>query len=122
MAGVLFFLAQSHVGGGGYGVAETSGKTGTVKSPPLIGITCSYLPGDKLSVGSSYVLVVKEAGGLPVILSAIDDSKLIRRYAAILDGLVLSGGDDVPPEPYGENPSSRPGHSRPSGMSLKVGS
>ena len=76
-------------------------------SRPLIGITSDYEPakGDKAArttVGFAYVRAVAENGGVPVVLPTVDDERLLQRYLEVLDGLVLIGGDDIPPEAYGE--------------------
>ncbi|MGB2824401.1 MAG: gamma-glutamyl-gamma-aminobutyrate hydrolase family protein, partial [Phycisphaerae bacterium] len=76
---------------------------------PIIGITSAYIPdGDYAKVNSSYAQAVREAGGTPVILPVIQDDgndrDLVGEYVRILDGLLLTGGDDVPPEAYGEKP------------------
>jgi len=75
---------------------------------PLIGITSVYIPqGDYVKVDSAYTRAIREAGGTPVILPVIDDASLVAHYVDVLDGLVLSGGDDVPPSAYGETPHAR---------------
>jgi len=78
-------------------------------SGPLIGITSVYEPakGDKAAettAGFAYVLAVAQNGGVPVVLPTVDDERVLRRYLEMLDGLVLIGGDDIPPEAYGEQP------------------
>jgi putative glutamine amidotransferase len=39
---------------------------------------------------------------VPVVLPTVDDERALQKYVETLDGLVLIGGDDVPPEAYGE--------------------
>lgn len=82
----------------GCGAGPAPGAAGRL---PLIGITSSYKPG-VLSSSVAYAESIRDAGGVPVVLPVIADEKLIGRYARILDGLVLSGGDDLPPAAYGE--------------------
>lgn len=67
---------------------------------PLIGITCCVDRGKKLRPGrdyaylaQAYVDAVAQAGGIPVMVGAPADVLLL---AARLDGLVISGGDDLP--------------------------
>jgi putative glutamine amidotransferase len=45
---------------------------------------------------------VAENGGVPVVLPTVDDERVLQRYLEVLDGLVLIGGDDIPPAAYGE--------------------
>ena len=74
---------------------------------PLIGITSAYDPaGDYAKVNSSYTQAIREAGGTPVLLPVFgeEDKDLVGEYVRVLDGLLLTGGDDVPPEAYGEKP------------------
>ena len=75
--------------------------------PPLIGITAGHLnvtsPGADERAHVLYVAytrMVKEAGGLPVILSPIpkvDVPGLLNR----IDGLLMTGGGDIGPAQYG---------------------
>lgn len=78
-------------------------------SRPLIGITSVYEPakGDKsaeTTVSFAYASAVAANGGVPVVLPTIDDERILQKYLEVLDGLVLIGGDDIPPEAYGEQP------------------
>lgn len=75
---------------------------------PLIGITgrqdssARLLNATMHSVGATYTRAVHEAGGTPLIIPPLhrDDDwpNLLRR----LDGLLLSGGEDIAPKRYGQ--------------------
>jgi putative glutamine amidotransferase len=76
---------------------------------PLIGITSVYQVEEdngsvKSMVGFEYVKAVAENGGVPVILPTITNEEILQRYIEELDGLVLIGGDDIPPDAYGQQP------------------
>lgn len=76
---------------------------------PLIGITSVYEPAKdrkpaQTTVPFAYVQAVSENGGVPVVLPTIDDERVLRSYLEEFDGLVLIGGDDIPPQAYGEQP------------------
>jgi len=76
---------------------------------PLIGITSVYEPAQKdksaqTSASFAYAAAVAQSGGVPVVLPTIDSERVLQRYVDVLDGLVLIGGDDIPPEAYGEQP------------------
>jgi len=76
---------------------------------PFIGITSVYRTnnagaGEVVWCNFSYVRAVAENGGVPVVLPTLNDEEIIRRYVRELDGLVLVGGADIPPEAYGEKP------------------
>lgn len=77
-------------------------------SDPLIGITSVYEVTEgrfaQTAVSFAYVLAVTENGGVPVVLPTVDKPEVLQRYVEMLDGLVLIGGDDIPPEVYGEQP------------------
>src|SRR5215216_2960928 len=73
---------------------------------PIIGITVSIDHGkfirkeqDYLYVKKAYAQAVKEAGGQPILISPDIEPQVV---ADICDGIVISGGDDLPPELYGE--------------------
>jgi putative glutamine amidotransferase len=49
-----------------------------------------------------YMDGIIKAGGLPVILPFTDDENVFNQAAALCDGFLLTGGQDVAPELYGE--------------------
>jgi putative glutamine amidotransferase len=72
---------------------------------PLIGLTPSYYEHkemDRSILGKSYTDSIQEAGGLPVLIPPIIDGNDLEQLLHRLDGIVLTGGDDLPPEVYGE--------------------
>lgn len=79
---------------------------------PLIGISGSHMidqggpfPGYKRSyVNDDYVQSVLEAGGIPVIIPFQEDEATLKALVERLDGLILSGGHDIAPQFYGEEP------------------
>jgi len=78
-------------------------------SKPLIGITSVYKIDEQnnsfsTSVNFAYVQAVADNGGIPLVLPTISDEEIVRRYVRHLDGLVLVGGDDIPPSAYDEQP------------------
>jgi putative glutamine amidotransferase len=81
---------------------------------PRIGVTCSTMsPKEgggirRLQVPEAYVRRVEEAGGLPLILP-IADPAWACDYLALVDGLLVIGGDDVDPALYGARPHRKLG-------------
>ncbi len=72
---------------------------------PLIGITTAYKEEYHTNVVSvNYIDAVLNSGGIPLVLPTIRSEEAIRRYVRELDGLVLIGGRDIPPEIYGQKP------------------
>jgi putative glutamine amidotransferase len=88
---------------------------------PLIGLT-TYREHASWGVWSqgadllpaSYSHAIVAAGGIPVLLPpASDDPDAAAVVVERLDGLVISGGADVDPAQYGEDPHERTGTVRP---------
>lgn len=79
---------------------------------PVIGISTSILidgggmfPGYHRSyVNRDYVRSVLAAGGIPVMLPMSDDKEAIETALSLCNGLILSGGQDVYPLNYGQEP------------------
>ncbi len=81
-------------------------------SKPVIGITCSMEYRDKKRkyptayafdyVKRSYYEAVERSGGVPVVLPNTRRTELVDRFLSIVDGLIISGGNDVDPVFYGE--------------------
>ncbi|AFA47473.1 gamma-glutamyl-gamma-aminobutyrate hydrolase family protein [Acetobacterium woodii] len=69
----------------------------------MIGIT-STQRGDKLELLKEYADAVVAGGGIPVIIPAMECFPYYEEYLAGLDGILLSGGQDVMPLNYGEEP------------------
>lgn len=74
-------------------------------SMPVIGVTASRDDrGTTLSIGREYLESVLEAGGLPLIVPYVEDAESIRSIADRIDGLLLTGGGDIDPAWFGEEP------------------
>ncbi|MDO5565605.1 MAG: gamma-glutamyl-gamma-aminobutyrate hydrolase family protein [Planctomycetia bacterium] len=72
-------------------------------SKPRIGISAA-LVNDQTVVPQEYVKAVINAGGVPIVLPLTTDPVLVDSMLAVVDGLVLTGGEDVNPAMYGEDP------------------
>ena len=75
---------------------------------PLIGITTcpTFKHGRTFStVCHAYASSIAMAGGRPILIPVFEDYTEAAAYADLLDGLVITGGDeDLDPHLYGENP------------------
>lgn len=70
---------------------------------PLIGISANY--GDNNSkLAENYYKSVVAVGGVPVIIPVTDDLATIEAIVSRLDGILLSGGGDMHPRYYNEEP------------------
>jgi putative glutamine amidotransferase len=65
-----------------------------MKPRPRIGITTSLNDGEQ-RLDRRYVLAVEHAGGLPVIVPMLDTDAATDAFAALLDGLVVTGGPAI---------------------------
>jgi len=82
------------VGGSSQQIIEPE-RVNLVRPKPLIGIASN--------VDGKYFRAIYEAGAIPVILPTGDGSiERIDEYLALLDGLLMTGGPDIPPSEYGE--------------------
>lgn len=99
---------------------------------PVIGICCDTRlssPADKSLVpmeqdfqNRDYVRSVVEAGGAPVLLPCRGEDDLIAVYLESVDGLIVSGGDDMDPRHYRQEPSTALGRIDPlrDGLDLAI--
>lgn len=79
---------------------------------PIIGISTSILtmesglmPGlDRVYVNEDYVKAIEKAGGIPILLPPIESEEDIYSQYKVCDGFIFSGGVDINPIFYGENP------------------
>lgn len=80
---------------------------------PLIGITSRYTIDKKLyNLPDAYTKAVQRNGGTPIILPPlfdIDQDQLLN----LVDGIIFSGGLDVDPILYGEQPHPKQGYISP---------
>lgn len=76
-----------------------------MKNRPLIGITCGLddQKRKELFLPTRYVDAVQAAGALPVALPVLGEAEA-SELADTVDGVVLIGGADIPPDMYGEEP------------------
>lgn len=70
---------------------------------PLIGITCGE---DELNfyARNFYVKAIEAAGGAPILIPSANRNCVREKYLEKLDGIILSGGFDVNPIVFGEEP------------------
>jgi putative glutamine amidotransferase len=74
---------------------------------PIIGVTSYYQNGTRkpiTAVSHNYIKSVYLAGGLPVIIPILNNEEDIFDYVDMVDGILFTGGADIAPLYYGENP------------------
>lgn len=62
---------------------------------------------DCYDIYAPYVDVIAAAGGLPLPIPPLGDAQLLEKYLDRLDGFIFTGGEDYPPEFYGEKPQPK---------------
>ena len=71
----------------------------------VIGISPNHCTEDNLyKLNKAYTEVINRAGGLALILPFTPDENLIHEYEDMIDGLLLTGGLDLDPLLFGEEP------------------
>jgi putative glutamine amidotransferase len=74
---------------------------------PYIAISTSVMAGgsgERAAINSAYLEAIQWAGGVPVLLPPHLDRRSLDRLMENVDGVVLSGGGDIEPGLYGEQP------------------
>jgi putative glutamine amidotransferase len=70
---------------------------------PVIGVMSSYNPEKRtFVVRANYLSMIRDAGGMPVVLPICTEVDEMEALLDGIDGLLLTGGDDVEPARYGE--------------------
>ena len=69
-----------------------------------IGITCSRTDEYRSGISREYSEAVIRAGALPFLLPVTTDERAIREQVSRMDGVLLSGGYDIAPSYYGQQP------------------
>ena len=74
---------------------------------PVIGISCYTSPAaDRYYLPRNYVEAIDAAGGIPLLLPPLKSGDKVTNYLDLIDGLLLSGGADVDPALYDQEPTS----------------
>jgi aminomethyltransferase len=92
---------------------------------PVIGLNVDFVESDGEGihrVRSPYVDGVYEAGGAPLLFPCVADEEVLRQCLERVDGLVLTGASDYPPELYGEGlaPETELCHARRSAADIAL--
>ncbi|MDR1518210.1 MAG: gamma-glutamyl-gamma-aminobutyrate hydrolase family protein [Dysgonamonadaceae bacterium] len=69
---------------------------------PVIGISVWQYGRLGSAVSGTYINAVIKAGGTPILIPMTENGAVIKNIVRQIDGLILSGGEDVNPSFYGE--------------------
>ncbi len=64
---------------------------------------------ERIFINNSYINAVQKSGGIPLIIPVSINEENIRRQIELLDGIIISGGVDVNPILYNEEPTKEMG-------------
>lgn len=84
---------------------------------PLIGISGNHLVDEggpfagyhRAYVNHDYVRSITEAGGVPMVIPFNEDAEAVKECVARIDALLMTGGHDICPLNYGEEPHQKIG-------------
>ncbi|HZW83575.1 MAG TPA: gamma-glutamyl-gamma-aminobutyrate hydrolase family protein, partial [Candidatus Deferrimicrobium sp.] len=72
---------------------------------PVIGITASHIEEEINTYPREYYInAVLRAGGIPILLPIVTEAEIAEHYLTLINGLILSGGSDVGPAHFGQEP------------------
>ncbi|GGH77695.1 putative glutamine amidotransferase [Pullulanibacillus pueri] len=71
---------------------------------PLIALTADFEQ-NQYKIKEEYCLSILETGGLPVAVPYLTDTLSLQEILSKVDGLILTGGSDIDPALYGEEPA-----------------
>lgn len=87
---------------------------------PLVGLTCSC-ENDMQHKETVYTDAIKNAGGIPVLIPVFSSSERdMEELLTRLDGVILTGGDDIHPIHYGEEPKQGLGEVYPERDEMEI--
>jgi putative glutamine amidotransferase len=83
-----------------------AGGPGAAPERPVIGINLDFEaePAPRSMLRETYYDAVWRGGGLPVLLAPIADEAAVAELLSKVQGLVMTGGDDLDPAHWGEDP------------------
>ncbi|MBM4398996.1 MAG: gamma-glutamyl-gamma-aminobutyrate hydrolase family protein [Candidatus Cloacimonetes bacterium] len=72
---------------------------------PVIGLSMNYMQlgqYHQFHIRDKYIDAVYEHGGLPLPMPCLTDKDALQMYVEMIDGLIIIGGNDYPPQMYNE--------------------
>ena len=77
-------------------------KHPAIKSAPVIGVSAGGVGQSR--VVDAYIDAVEAAGGIPVIIPIMTDKAALSAILDKVDGILMTGGEDIDPHFFGEEP------------------
>ncbi len=101
---ILFFSSCSSAGNSCNADSDDSGAG----RPPVIGVSCAVTNGNS-RISRNYTEAVIKAGGIPLMIPVTEDTVALASAVDVIDGLIMTGGEDIAPSYYGEEPHPKLG-------------
>lgn len=76
---------------------------------PIIGVLAEIDNELNTRVQNPYIHAIEMSGGIPVLFPYVEEDETVERLVDICDGFFFTGGVDIDPERYGEEPSENLG-------------
>ena len=83
--------------------SQADKKETKCQKAPCIGLTGNYKD-EECTLAEGYYASIMKAGGIPVILPPTDNLELLIECLERIDGIILTGGGDINPLYWGEEP------------------
>lgn len=81
-------------------------------SQPIIGIT-TFISSKGLTLPTTYIDAVDDSDGVPMVLAKTPDTEKIKSQIDKVDALLLTGGNDIEPALFNEEPHQQLGEIEP---------
>lgn len=85
-------------------MAFSAGRFPLVGIPTMNDLDAAGVHAPRFSNNQSYVRAVEAAGAVPILIPHLEEPEALRRIYDMLDGILLSGGVDMHPKFYGQEP------------------
>ena len=85
----------------------TTVRSASGSTPPVVAVTATVRPVDgveRVRLNAAYIRSLESAGLVPLVVPPLSDAGAAARVLDLVSGLVLTGGEDVDPSRYGEQP------------------
>ncbi len=75
---------------------------------------------ESIRLNTSYFRAIEEAGGLPILVPTLQTPESLSQLSELLDGILFSGGVDIDPKHYNEEPLPSLGQITPDRDELEI--
>lgn len=85
----------------------TTARSPRPSTPPIVAVSATVRIVDgveRVRLNAAYVRALESAGLVPIVVPPLSDPAASARVLDVVAGLVLTGGEDVDPSRYGEDP------------------